>query len=887
MAVLVFYFTRKPTYSYSSETTLYTGIASGSSVEMDKSLSFFATNTAFDNLINVIKSRETQQEVAIRLLAQHLMLEHFDNKYISRQSYIRLRQITPAYVEKLIVKKKSEIVRVDKRPEINEQDSNNAGAKAGNEEVIHHTVRAKETLYSISRMYGVTVEQIVESNDQVKGGLKTDQILTINKNSPDFSSRVPGNEDTPETDTNIAVKNFSFSSLDSSASASLAPPSINKEAYEQTVLNLKAFMAGSDTNFVYKLLYFNHPHYSLNSISRIRVQRIGSSDLVKLNYDSDDPGICQQTLAILTDVCIRNYKGIKENRSDAVVKYFEYQVKQAAARLQVGENKLLKFNEDHNIINYYEQSKAVAIVKEDLDVDYNNMRIKLAGTQAAIKRIEEKLGNQQEIQRINTTIIDKRNQLGDVNTKIATIETIGRTDSTDNQSLVQLKVKAEKLKDEMRNAVSNLYNYDNTTEGLHISSLLNDWLKNIIIYEDTKAGLAVLGDRITEFQKQYSIYAPAGANIKRIEREINVSEQEFLELLHGLNMAKLKMQDAELSSSIKAVDPPFYPLSPNPTKRKLLIIVAALLGFILVLGTILAMEYFDETLKNPKRASKILKLIPVGIFPRVFLNTGSLNFPFIANRLLEIIVQHLALYPKDKPFGTGPRIIIIFSTLSNEGKTTMAGNIAVKLKNQGKKVLVLNYSGESLHEAEISQTGYSEMLPSINSTDHSERKHKFSFLNRLLGYKDNRVDFDSPFLDDPDSLLTGDEHVIYDVNAAFYSSENYKDLVRGNPSVAYSNPDYVLLEIPDIISYPYPAELIKSASLSLLVCRANHVWSEADKSALDCFMEFTENDPLFLLNGVDQQVVESVLGDLPKKRSLLRRFVKRLIRFQFFTGNQP
>jgi hypothetical protein len=87
--------------------------------------------------------------------------------------------------------------------------------------------------------------------------------------------------------------------------------------------------------------------------------------------------------------------------------------------------------------------------------------------------------------------------------------------------------------------------------------------------------LAVLGDRIIDFQKQYAIYAPAGANIKRIEREINVSEQEFLELLHGLNMAKLKMQDAELSASIKAVDPPFFPLSPNPTKRSLLVLVAA------------------------------------------------------------------------------------------------------------------------------------------------------------------------------------------------------------------------------------------------------------------------------------------------------------------------
>ena len=78
LVVLVTFLTRKPSFTYSSETILYTGIASGTSVEMDKTLSFFATNTAFDNLINVIKSRETQQEVAIRLLAEHLMMQKWE-----------------------------------------------------------------------------------------------------------------------------------------------------------------------------------------------------------------------------------------------------------------------------------------------------------------------------------------------------------------------------------------------------------------------------------------------------------------------------------------------------------------------------------------------------------------------------------------------------------------------------------------------------------------------------------------------------------------------------------------------------------------------------------------------------------------------------------------
>ena len=75
-----------------------------------------------------------------------------------------------------------------------------------------------------------------------------------------------------------------------------------------------------------------------------------------------------------------------------------------------------------------------------------------------------------------------------------------------------------------------------------------------------------------------------------------VSEQGYLGILHGLNLAKLKLQDNELFD-LKAVDPPFIP-SPHCTKRGILIIAAGFVGAILVLAIALLMEYFDRTIKT-------------------------------------------------------------------------------------------------------------------------------------------------------------------------------------------------------------------------------------------------------------------------------------------------
>jgi len=806
LACLVILLTRKSDLKYASETTLFTGLATGSSVEMDKSFNYFLTNTAFDNLINVIKARETQQELAIRLLAQHLMLPKDDPRYISEKSFNDLKKITPAYIYKLIAK---------------------SPVRNGN------------------------------SNVASEQGQSEDSITT-----------------------------FSFSNLgNSSQEVRKLPASIDPEAYEQTVKNLTDYMNSNDSNFVYKLLNYEDPHYSIKAISTVKVQRIANSDLVQLHYETDDPGICQQTLSILTDVFIKNYKDIKENRSDAVVKYFEFQLKQANGRLKVAEDKLLEFNKVNNIINYYEQSKAVAVVKEDLDVEYNNKRIKLAGILAAIKRIEEKLGIQQQIQLKSGSIIEKRNLLGELSYKINSAETMGSDSILDSKELVDMKVQAEKYKDEIRTAVSELYSYSNSTEGLPVGTILNDWINNVIEAENVKAGIEVLGDRIREFQKQYAVYAPAGANIKKIEREISVSEQEFLEILHGLNLAKLKLQDNELSSNIKAVDPPFFPLTPIPTKRKILIILGGIVGLMIVLTSIFVSEYFDSTLKDQKKAAKILKLTNLSIFPKILLAVKNIQFTFITNRLLEIAVQNLEMYLKVSKSKKDTKVLLFFSTLSQEGKSILAGNLARRLKIQGEKVLLLNYSSQALQKIKTAKGVKAESSIPEEITTNQEPGRR-SIINLLLGYPDTRIDPDSPFLDHPSTYLAPEEYMEYKMSGKFLSSKTYTDILRQNGFELSFDPDYVLIELPPIVYYPYPVGLIADADLPVLVCRSNRVWTESDQVALDLLQKLTDQKIHFFLNGVELPVIESVLGDLPKDRSWLRRNVKNFVRFQFFSKNQ-
>jgi uncharacterized protein involved in exopolysaccharide biosynthesis len=790
LAGLVIMLTKESRSSYTSSTILYTGLATGSSIEMEKTFNYFATNTAFDNLINIIKSRETQQEVAIRLLSQHLLLPKADPKYISPKLYAELKKKIPAYLYTYV-----------------ERSGNTALPKK--DSAFPNTVSNKKSI----KVQPVTDDTAAAATD----------------------------------------------------SLSLFPVALDRDAYEKTVANLTALMKSSDTNFVYKLLNFNDDHYSIKAISSIKAERIANSDLIKLTYEVDDPGICQQTLAIFNEVCIKNYKNIKENRSDAVVKYFESQLDMANVKLRDAEDKLLSFNKSNNIINYYEQSKAVAVVKEDMEVDYNNKKAQLAGTEAAAKRLEEKLNIQQQVQLKSNSVLEKRKQLGDVNYEIASAE--AQADQTEEitKKLNALKRQSETLKSDIKKSVGELYSYQNSIEGLPVSTVLNEWIGNVIESENLRAKIKVMDQRNKDFQQQYAIYAPAGANIKRIEREISVSEQGYLEILHGLNLAKLKLQDNELTSNLKAVDPPYFPLQPIANKRGVLVIAAALVGFILVLGIILTMEYLDDTLKNIKKASKILKLPAAGMLPKAFRNPGAVNLSFVQNRLVEITTQNIEQFLSTHNTGNAVKTILLFSTLEKEGKSVIAANISRKIKEEGKKVLTLNFS---------------KMQQPV------KQQRKFPLLNRLLGYQDPRVDFNSPFLADPSSYLQASEYFSYKLNEQFYKTTNYTEILEQNNITTDYVPDYVIIEIPALIYNNYPASLMANADMTILVCRSNRLWSEADQSALNNLLPLCATKMNFIINGVELKEVESVLGDLPKKSSQFRKKIKNFFRFQFFSKNQ-
>lgn len=95
LSISVFFFTKNSKRNFISRSLIYTGLASGMDIAtLDNPLmSFGQVNNSFDNLINTIKSRETMEDLAMTMMARHLMMAGPTPSELSTNDFKRLHKL--------------------------------------------------------------------------------------------------------------------------------------------------------------------------------------------------------------------------------------------------------------------------------------------------------------------------------------------------------------------------------------------------------------------------------------------------------------------------------------------------------------------------------------------------------------------------------------------------------------------------------------------------------------------------------------------------------------------------------------------------------------------------------------------------------------------------
>jgi capsular exopolysaccharide synthesis family protein len=206
----------------------------------------------------------------------------------------------------------------------------------------------------------------------------------------------------------------------------------------------------------------------------------------------------------------------------------------------------------------------------------------------------------------------------------------------------------------------------------------------LALYQQIYTNLVVLGKPV-EGEPVNS------TRLSQLEKMLSLYQEIYINLLTSIESVRLaRLQNTPNVVQIEAAALPSEPIRPKPLQNTLL---AAALGLMLAAGIVFLIEYLDDTIKSVDDVERLLQLPVVGYIARMQYGPDSDERLYVVRQPRSPVAEafrslrtNLEFSSVDKPL----RRLLVTSASPNDGKTTIAANLAAIMAQGGKRVILLD-----------------------------------------------------------------------------------------------------------------------------------------------------------------------------------------------------
>ena len=412
-------------------------------------------------------------------------------------------------------------------------------------------------------------------------------------------------------------------------------------------------------------------------LSRLKIEPIRNSLLVKIHFDSNYPELSAQVANTVATTYMQQNLEIRFITTEKAKEWLTGQLQDLKGKVERADEDLQSFGSKHDIISLDEKENVTmqrltelneALTKAESDriakeAIYRQIRAKNIDSLPPI--LESKL-----ISDLKQAYIQLEAQY------VKQLETL----KTDHPEMTRLKKQMEILKTRLDGEISKI-----------AAGIKND-------YESGLKREALLRKAFEQQKKKAMEMKEKAIQYNILKREADTNRELYRGLLQ-------KMKEAGISagitaSNIQLVDQAELPISPYKPNKRLNLTLALIVGLFLGVGVAFFFEYLDNSVKTPEDVEQLVRLPFFGLVPEIPherrkrvekkpvhpIEVVTFGFP---RSMISEAFRNIRTSILLSACGNPPKKIVISSPNPTEGKTTITINTAIALSQMGAQVLII------------------------------------------------------------------------------------------------------------------------------------------------------------------------------------------------------
>ena len=401
----------------------------------------------------------------------------------------------------------------------------------------------------------------------------------------------------------------------------------------------------------------------------------GQSYLIQVQFTSPDPDKAAVIANKIADRFVDDELKGKLTATDKASGWLEQRLAELKVEVQKSDQAVAKYMVDNNIVatgggTLNDQELA------DLNGQLAGARAELADLQARLRVVRELRGSEAALESVSDvtnspTILRLREQVTELERQESELRTLY---GERHPRMLQLRDEKGKVASAIRNEVERV-----------ARTMENDVRVAASRVASIEGTLSGLKDRNTEDRR-------ASVQLAELERVALANRTLYEQLLQRFNETRDQQGIVQADARVVAMAaPPAVPSSPGPK-----IFAAAGFTVSLVLGSLLAilLERLDRGLRSAREVETALGLTTLGLVPRLDrLRRNQRPHQYLREKPLssyaEAIRGVLTALKLSNPQNP-PKVILVTSSLPEEGKTTFAVSLASLVARSQKRVLLID-----------------------------------------------------------------------------------------------------------------------------------------------------------------------------------------------------